>query len=55
MKEGLPEEAMAETRRLAAIMFESINNPGEQMRPQLSGTSYLAVFRAQVFPYPPTC
>ena len=34
---------------------ESINNPGEHMRPQLSGTSYLPVFRAQVFPYPPTC
>jgi len=37
------------------VDFESINNPGEQMRPQQSGTSYLAVFRAQVFPYPPTC
>ncbi len=37
------------------VGWESINNPGEQMRRQLSSTSYLAVVRAQVFPYPPTC
>ena len=39
----------------AHAIMESINNPGEQLIPQLFGTRYLAVFQSQVFPHPPTC
>jgi len=35
--------------------MESINNPGEQLISQLSGTRYLVVFQARAFSPPPTC
>src|SRR5215468_3721816 len=40
---------------LTAEFNESINNPGEQLISQLSGTRYPVVFQARAFSPPPTC
>jgi hypothetical protein len=37
------------------VEWESINNPGDQLISQLSGTRYLVVFQARAFSPPPTC
>ena len=37
------------------VPVESINNPGEQLIPQLSGTRFLVVFQVGALSPPPTC
>ena len=52
---AVPEETACVARAAFPQGNESINNPGEQLIPQLSGTRYLVVFQARAFSPPPTC